>query len=175
MAQGVHARCRGQHRWEAPGQLRIADRQVRQQVGAQGDGLAACLGKLDQGAPSRLAAGSRRRGNGDHGRKIRRDPIQPPLGQVIIRQPPGMRDEQSDRLGGVDRTPSTQADQAVTLGVPISVEARQNVRLGGIRLHVLKENRRRDRCDHVPNQTGSHEAGIGHDKWPADSQPAQLG
>ena len=61
------------------GQLGVADRRARQQVRAEDDRLPPGLGKLDQGASPRLAAGSRGRRDGDHRRQVGGDPLHAPL------------------------------------------------------------------------------------------------
>ena len=111
--EGIHPGRGRQGRRQAEGQLRVADRRARQQVGAQDDRLSAGLGELDQGPAAGLAAGARRwwgprpwaAGPGRSGPGPRR--------QVVIGQPARMRDEEPDRLGRVDRAPAAEADQAV--------------------------------------------------------------
>ena len=60
-----------------------------------------------------LAARPRRGGNGRHRRKRRLDLLLTAPGQVVVREPAGMGDQQPDRLGGVDRAAAADRHQAV--------------------------------------------------------------
>jgi hypothetical protein len=52
-----------------------------------------------------------------------------------------MRHQETDRLGGVDRTAAPQADQAVAVLGPIAVEPAQDVVLRRVRLHTTIKDR----------------------------------
>ena len=96
-------------------------------------------------------------------------------GQVVVGEPPGMRDQQPDRLGGIDRTAASESDQSVAARVAIAIQTSQNVLLGRVRLDVAEDDRLlSQRADDLRDQPGGDQPRVGHHQGPSDAQPGQL-
>ena len=52
-----------------------------------------------------------------------------------------MRHQEPDRLGGVDRTATPQADHSIALRVAITIETSQNIFFGRVGLDVAEDER----------------------------------
>ena len=170
----VHTRPRGQVGGEASGQLGVADRDARQQVRAQDDRLAARLRQQDQCTSARLAAGPRGRRDRDHRRQVGGDPVEAPGGEVVVGQAARVRDQQPHALRRVDRAAPSQPDHPVATLVAVDLEGGQDIPLGGVGVDLAEDGRRFEAPADLVDQARRHQAPVGDDQRPRDSEPCQL-
>ena len=135
----------------------------------------------DDGAASHLAAGAGGGRNGHDGYRRRGDPRQAAFDDGELFQRSRMARGHGDGLGQVDGRTPTDGDDAVAFRFPETGDALAGGGLGrigrgsvehlvgsqGIQLHQLID------------ETGGHDAPIGDDQWPLETQPCtdvgQLG
>ena len=143
---------------------------------AEDDRLAAGLGKLDQCPPGRLGPRARRGRYRHHRRQCGGDPRRPTGGQVVVGQASGMRHQESDRLGRVDRAAAPQPDHPVAPLGSIALEPGQDVFLGRVGVHVAKHDGPIEPAagDDLRDQARRFEARVGDDQRAPDSKLRQL-
>ena len=144
--------------------------------GAEDDRLTTVLGKLDQCPPGRLGPRARRGGYRHHRRECGGDPRRPTGAQVVIDQWSGMRHQESNRLGRIDRAAAAQSDQPVAPLGSIALEPGQDVFLGRVGMHVAKQDSPIEPTagDDLRDQTRRFEARVGDDQGALDSKLGEL-
>ena len=86
-----------------------------------------------------------------------------------------MRNEEPDRLGGVDRAAASDSDQSIATRVAITIQTGMNVRLGGVGLDLAEDDRLlSQRADDLRDQTSSNQTGISHHQRASDTEPREL-
>ena len=176
MGERVHAgRCR-QHRRQAHGEVRVADRALRNEM-RRDEAELSPVPERDQRRAADLAAGAGRRRNGDdrrHGlgdlrrcrRELRRSSQAAPVGRP-----------QGDRLGEIDRRAAADGDEAVAFARLVDGDRGFRRFLGRVRRNVVEHRRaaqRRRRLLQPLDQADGDHAGIGDDHRSLDLEVDEI-
>lgn len=156
------------HRGEQPG---VGDRDVGDQRAADEGGLEPPDGIGDHAELGQVRAGTGRAGNHDE----RRDRLGDLVHVLVVQDPAAVRGQHGDGLAGVDHRAAAEADDHVSTGFPVGLEASRDLmvlRVGG---HPVPDGVRQAGGVQMPGQllepAGLDDARVGDHEDPAGMQP----
>ena len=139
VGHGVHPRRGGDIRGKAERQRGVGERDARNQVGAEDDGLSSRGLERNHGASANVAAGAGGGGDGNHRRQVRADSLGAVAEVVIFLERQTVGCLQANGLRGVERAASAHTDDAVAVFACKNFHAREDAGFGGIRFDAVEQ------------------------------------